>query len=306
MRYTVRAATALMATVAVGVLAAPAQADPRVGGEIGVRYEALGGERGLLGAPRTPEIRTPNGKGAYVVFDRGSIYWSPQSGAHEVHGAIRDAYAWGGWENGYLGFPTTDEVRTPNGRGAYNVFQGGSVYWSPATGAHAVRGAIRDTWGAHGWEGGTLGFPTSSEFNIRGGKRTNFQNGFIEWTPRAGTTIVGNSGVAGCPSPFNRATPEQAAGCTVRGWELRRGDVLATYATNAVAGELLATPYTRATADGCSRPARPTTTGTSGIECVYFLPPRAGDPTGEGVEAHLGIGVHDGYGAVVEDVVFIG
>ncbi len=220
-----------------------AAADPRVGGEIGVRYDALGGAAGLLGEPLTGEVRTPNGRGAYVSFQRGGIWWSPQSGAREVHGSIlaewgrtgwengslgfpvtdetrtpdgrgaynvfqggsvywspatgarevhgmiRDAYAWSGWENGVLGFPVTSEVRTPNGRGAYNVFQGGSIYWSPATGAHVVHGAIRDAWAAQGWESGALGFPISSEFDIPGGKRVNFQRGYIEWNGARGALV---------------------------------------------------------------------------------------------------------------------
>ncbi|NAZ88554.1 LGFP repeat-containing protein, partial [Kineococcus indalonis] len=229
------AGIAAVLTSAALISAAPATADPRVGGDIGVKYDQLGGEGGLLGAPVTGEIRTPNERGAYVAFRRGSIYWSPWSGAHEVHGEIRNgwgrlgwengslrfptsdeittpngrgayntfeggaiyfspatgahavqgtirqAYAWAGWENGYLGFPTSSEVPTPDKRGAYNTFQGGAIYWSSGTGAHVIRGAIRDAWARQGWEGGRLGFPTSSEFDITGGKRQNFTGGYIEW-----------------------------------------------------------------------------------------------------------------------------
>ena len=126
-------AAAVVAAVAAVATAAPAGADPRVGGDIGVRYEALGGARGLLGQPTSGEVRTPNGRGAYVTFERGAIYWSPATGSWEVHGAIRANWAAQVWENSPLGFPTTNETRTPNGKGAYNAFQGGSVYWSAAT-----------------------------------------------------------------------------------------------------------------------------------------------------------------------------
>ncbi|GAB16036.1 hypothetical protein ARGLB_105_00010, partial [Arthrobacter globiformis NBRC 12137] len=34
-----------------------------------------------------------------------SIYWSPKTGAHEVHGAIRAKWAALGWEKGPLGYP---------------------------------------------------------------------------------------------------------------------------------------------------------------------------------------------------------
>ncbi|NAZ87668.1 hypothetical protein GTR00_16425, partial [Kineococcus sp. T90] len=80
----VGAAAAVLAAIST---AAPAQADPRVGGEIGYAYEhRYDGTRGFLGEPLTPEVRTPNGKGAYVAFQGGSIYWSPWTGAREVHG----------------------------------------------------------------------------------------------------------------------------------------------------------------------------------------------------------------------------
>ncbi|MFD3518670.1 hypothetical protein ACFWVV_36885, partial [Streptomyces sp. NPDC058663] len=52
--------------------------------------------------------------------------------------------------------PTTHEVRTPDGRGAYTVFEGGSIYWSAAAGAHPVWGAVRDAWARQGWEGTVL------------------------------------------------------------------------------------------------------------------------------------------------------
>ncbi|MYW41980.1 hypothetical protein GT346_01145, partial [Streptomyces sp. SID161] len=34
--------------------------------------------------------------------------------------------------------PVTDEMTAPDGRGRYTHFQGGSIYWSAATGAHPV------------------------------------------------------------------------------------------------------------------------------------------------------------------------
>ena len=51
-----------------------------------------------------------------------------------------------GWERSFLGYPLTDETATPDGVGRYNHFQGGSIYWTPATGAHEVHGAIRGQW----------------------------------------------------------------------------------------------------------------------------------------------------------------
>ncbi|GAA4961986.1 hypothetical protein [Kineococcus glutinatus] len=250
-RRGLRRAGLLAVGLALAAGAAPAQADPRVGGDIGVRYEALGGAGGFLGQPLTPEVRTPNGRGAYVVFEHGSIYWSPATGAHEVHGAIRGAWAWAGWENGPLGFPVTDEVVTPDGDGAYNVFEGGSVYWlkwAPQA-AHVVRGAIRDAWGSRGWELGRIGYPTSSEFDIPGGKRQNFQRGFVEWSPATGARIdqtLTAADVPGCAFAPKEATVLLAAHCFTTGWLLGRADLMGQYGSQQAVDQLRAhTPQGR-------------------------------------------------------------
>ena len=152
------------------------------------RFDALGGTA-ALGVPVTDETPTPNRRGAYNHFLGGSIYWSPATGAHEVRGGIRDRWAALGWENG-LGFPVSGDERTPTVTGWYTHFEGGSVYASPTTGAHAVRGAIRDRWAALGWERSRLGFPTGEEQRVPEGIRLDFQGGSITWNSRTGATSV--------------------------------------------------------------------------------------------------------------------
>ena len=51
-----------------------------------------------------------------------------------------------------LGYPVTDESGTPDHVGRFNHFEGGSIYWTPQTGAHEVHGAIRALWASLGWE----------------------------------------------------------------------------------------------------------------------------------------------------------
>lgn len=80
-------------------------------------------------------------------------------GAHTIQGAIKDKWLAGGGPTG-LGFPTSDEMVTPDGIGRYNTFQRGSIYWSPTTDAHAVSGQILETWGEAGYEAGEYGYPT--------------------------------------------------------------------------------------------------------------------------------------------------
>lgn len=163
---------------------------PAVVGEIEKKYLALGGCGSVVGAPTTEERGTPDNVGRYSVFERGSIYWTPQLGAHEVHGEIRDKWAAVGWETGILGYPITDETKTPDGAGRYNVFEKGSIYWSPTTGAHEVHGRIRDAYKTAGWEAGSLGYPTSDEYAVTGGMRSDFQHGSITWTASTDATSI--------------------------------------------------------------------------------------------------------------------
>ncbi|WP_225651922.1 LGFP repeat-containing protein [Streptomyces pseudogriseolus] len=79
----------------------------------------------------------PDRRGISRDYTNGSIYWSPATGAHEVHGAIRDAWAGIGWENSFLRYPTTDEIGTGSSRS--NRFQHGHISWSPTEGAVAHR-----------------------------------------------------------------------------------------------------------------------------------------------------------------------
>lgn len=157
---------------------------------IRAKWAALGWEKSAIGYPVTDQTRTPDGIGRFNHFQFGSIYWSPATGANEVRGAIRDKWASMGWERGFLGYPLTDETATPDGRGRFNHFQGGSIYWTPTTTAHEVHGAIRDKWASMGWEMSCLGYPTSDEYDWNGGKRSDFERGYIHWTPAAGASAT--------------------------------------------------------------------------------------------------------------------
>jgi hypothetical protein len=81
-----------------------------VHGDIRAKWQELGSERSVVGYPTTDE--TPTGDslgGRFNHFQHGSIYWTPGTGAHEVHGPIRDVWSAAGWQFG-PGYPTTDVV----------------------------------------------------------------------------------------------------------------------------------------------------------------------------------------------------
>lgn len=175
-------------TSTAAVVAPPAPVGPI--GAIAERWRAIGASAGPVGAPTTNELATPDGVGRFTHFQRGSIYWTPPTGAHEVYGAIHGRWSGLGWERSPVGYPTTGELPTPDGVGRFNHFQWGSVYWTPSTGAHEVYGAIRHHWASQGWEKGPLGYPTSGEYDVPGGRANDFQRGKLTWDRATGRTTV--------------------------------------------------------------------------------------------------------------------
>lgn len=108
----------------------------------------------------------------------------------EVSGAIGEKYAALGGVQSFLGRALTDELGTPDGNGRYNHFEGGSIYWTPKTGAWSVRGVIRNQWATLGWERSKLGYPISDEEPRKGGGRqSRFQGGVVNWTRARGAWV---------------------------------------------------------------------------------------------------------------------
>jgi uncharacterized protein with LGFP repeats len=147
----------------------------------------------FLGAPISDEFKTPNKNGVGQHFEGGSIYWSPATGSHEVHGAIKDKWAAMGWENSFLGFPVTDETITPDGYGRYNFFEGGAIYYHPNLGTYAIPRIIAEVWKKEGWEKGTLGYPTSDEIIKNNNSVQYFEFGAVISTKGGSYKVIYNS-----------------------------------------------------------------------------------------------------------------
>ncbi|MFE3289576.1 alpha/beta hydrolase-fold protein [Rhodococcus sp. NPDC059234] len=164
-----------------------------VAGMIGGAYQGAGGPAGPLGFPTTSESQAPDGRGRFNHFQNGSIYWTPQTGAHPVWGAIRDEWSRQGWERGPLGYPVADEMNTPGKPGAVQGFEIGAMYYSPTTGTNAVQGLIMGKYGQLGFENSWLGFPKTSEIGVKDGGRFNrFEGGNIYWSPLSGAWAIKN------------------------------------------------------------------------------------------------------------------
>lgn len=136
--------------------------------EIDTKYRATGGESGPLGPPSSDETEFSNGAGRYRLYRGSIIIWSPTTGAHFVKGALFSHY-WTGSTPQFQGFPISDELKITGGYASY--FQYAREYWSSATGAHFVRGAILGRYLALG--GPAWGFPTAEEVQILGGGYVN-------------------------------------------------------------------------------------------------------------------------------------
>lgn len=66
----------------------------------------------------------------------------------------------------------------------------GSIYWTPATGAHEVHGPIRAKWAELNWEKGSLGYPVTDEYAVTGGRESEFQKGFLTLNTATNTVSV--------------------------------------------------------------------------------------------------------------------
>ena len=170
------------------ILASPDGAVHTVRGGIGNEYVSLGYEHGYLGLPTSDEVCGLRNGGCYQDFQNGQVHWSPGSGAHATRGAIRDEWRATGWENGPLGYPTTDEICGLRNGGCYQTYQDGSIHWTSATGAHATHGAIGERWASQNWEQGPLGYPTSDEIATGTGSYQMFEGGAIIWTANGSRT----------------------------------------------------------------------------------------------------------------------
>jgi uncharacterized protein with LGFP repeats len=165
----------------------PASGAHVVRGALLETYRSLGLQAGPMGFPTGDDTAVPGGY--KTDFQGGGLYWSAATGAKGVRGALAAKYeALGG--PAALGFPLAHDGPTPTGGGAFVRLQGGEIHWSPATGAHAVRGAALARWKQLGGPGGSLGFPVGGPSAVPGGQRTDFQRGYLVEAPD-GTVQVG-------------------------------------------------------------------------------------------------------------------
>ncbi|BBY29471.1 hypothetical protein GCM10023114_01410 [Mycolicibacterium sediminis] len=146
-------------------------------------WEAGGGATGPLG-PKDGGVY-PVGAGFGQNFAGGRIFFTPDTGARIMQGAILDKYlALGGPGDGDLGFPNIDEGpgRAPGSRNTtFSAADKPVIFWTPDTGAHVVRGAINAAWDRLGGSAAVLGVPTEDEVYRGDVVSQTFTGGELSW-----------------------------------------------------------------------------------------------------------------------------
>lgn len=153
---------------------------------IQVRYDALGGAKGVLGAS-TSEVTTVS-MGYLRTFAHGRIYYSSTTGAHEVlAGLLLTYFLKLGADAGSLGLPTGAPFDGGKGSTA-QAFVKGRIYYTRATGARGVYGTTLARYRALDGARGVLGLPTvgSLPSKVKDVRVTHFQSGRIYSGAKAG------------------------------------------------------------------------------------------------------------------------
>ncbi|MFD4357242.1 LGFP repeat-containing protein [Nocardia sp. NPDC058519] len=158
------------------------------------RYESFGGSGSLLGQPL--EAATELSGGAERAYTGGYIYYSPDTGARVMYGAIGDKYRALGGPEGSLGYPTNDESATSDGAGRFNDFAapgGAAIYWNEGAQAWVVKGPVLGAWRASGDVAGPFGYPTADMVSVEGvdtGQFAGPEGTEINWSEAGGLATV--------------------------------------------------------------------------------------------------------------------
>ncbi|MGI9126492.1 MAG: LGFP repeat-containing protein [Mycobacterium sp.] len=191
-----------VATAAAAALAIPsALASPEsdASDAINGAWNAAGGGDSVVGGKDGDVYQVGVGYGQ--KFTDGQIFFTPETGAHLIYGAILDKYqSLGGPADSDLGFPNIDEVAGlvgPKSRvSTFNASDKPAIFWTPDTGAWAVRGAINAAWDKLGGSAGTLGVPVEDERYDGDLVRQKFTGGEISWNRVTNSFTTDPAGLA--------------------------------------------------------------------------------------------------------------
>ena len=146
-----------------------------------------------LGNAVEAEQPCPDGRGKYVRYEAGFIYWTETTGAIAIPTNIFEEWAARGHERSPLGYPINNHTRLPVGDpnpvGDVQAFENGALYRKYGQPGFWVHGNILAHYRQSGFENGPLGWPTSEEQPNGDGRIQYFENGAVAWSPN-GTTAL--------------------------------------------------------------------------------------------------------------------
>ncbi len=95
--------------------------------------------------------------------------------AYWISGALRDVYDTHGAQSGKFGWLRADQVASAN-NGWVARPEGGDIYWSAATGAKWLGGAVNAKYWQQGGPSGHMGYPVTDLVSVDSGSFANFAN----------------------------------------------------------------------------------------------------------------------------------
>jgi hypothetical protein len=186
-------------------------------GRILDRYDALGSNGSSLGASKGPERHVGDGRGRYVDYEHGSIYWTVSTGAHAVVGVARSVWMDVGGPRGVLGYPRGERVYDDDGAWIQQ-FEKGVLGDTTHSATSVLNGVPYGRWRALGAQAGVLGYPMSNRLSRGEGRWVQwFSGGAMADTTHSSTAYITGAlharwrelgeatGVLGCPVGDPRA-----------------------------------------------------------------------------------------------------
>lgn len=159
-----------------------------------------------------------DGKGRFVQFAEGYIYFSEATGAHPIPKSLFAKWAETGWEQGPLGYPATDSALVPGGE--VQGFENGALYLKDGTSTPIwVHGLIFDHWMKSDWERGPYGWPLIEEVAFGSGSYQDFEHGRIFFAPDKTVGMLTSDGRDVPLADQTSGTPAPPAAPAPKGYE---------------------------------------------------------------------------------------
>jgi uncharacterized protein with LGFP repeats len=197
------------------------------------KYDAMGSNGSVLGASIGPQRLVGDGRGRYVNYEHGSIYWTSVTGAHAVVGVARTVWLQAGGPRGVLGYPRGERVHDDEGSWVQQ-FEKGVLGDTRRSATSVLYGVPYRRWRELGAQAGVLGYPMSNRLSRDAGRWVQwFSAGAMADTTSSTTAYVTGElwrrwrelgearGVLGCPvADARRGADGRGTGQVFQGGQL--------------------------------------------------------------------------------------